>query len=330
MNAMNDVMISYSSKDKSIADAVCNHLESNGIRVWIAPRDIPGEKSYPTAIIKGIKSCKIIVLLFTANSNQSNWVPREIERGVTFGKIIIPFKIEDAKPVHSDLELCTCTQHWLDAMTPPLEANIDRLHYIIRKLITEKPAHEVDSIKQQYNSISPLKLFYQMAYRWKEDNFNYYHLESLSEIQKALLRNSPKSFHIEDETLRLFMLVASIHYGGDWPYWAECVENKHEMAFHLVSILSIAYIRPKYRALYLLQSLDNDLVKSLLASQKLDLDPALLQLMEKYVFTSDFLTYLQRLVVQNRPEISKRAQTVLYEIQRYTHTGNALEIFPDL
>jgi len=33
-----DVFISYSSKDKTIADAVCARLEMRGIRCWIARR----------------------------------------------------------------------------------------------------------------------------------------------------------------------------------------------------------------------------------------------------------------------------------------------------
>src|SRR5713101_8280389 len=38
-----DVFISYSSKDKPVADAVCAGLEGRGIRCWAAPRDIlPG------------------------------------------------------------------------------------------------------------------------------------------------------------------------------------------------------------------------------------------------------------------------------------------------
>ena len=40
--AMNhDIFISYSSKQKSIADGVCHYLEENGFKCWMAPRDIP-------------------------------------------------------------------------------------------------------------------------------------------------------------------------------------------------------------------------------------------------------------------------------------------------
>ena len=35
-----DVFISYSTADKTAADAVCAILEGNGVRCWIAPRDI--------------------------------------------------------------------------------------------------------------------------------------------------------------------------------------------------------------------------------------------------------------------------------------------------
>ena len=38
-----DVFISYSNKDKAVADAVCHTLEARKIRRWIAPRDpVPG------------------------------------------------------------------------------------------------------------------------------------------------------------------------------------------------------------------------------------------------------------------------------------------------
>jgi TIR domain len=37
------VLISHSSKDRATADTICAHLESAGIKCWIAPRDIePG------------------------------------------------------------------------------------------------------------------------------------------------------------------------------------------------------------------------------------------------------------------------------------------------
>ena len=49
-----DVLISYSSHDKLQADAICNRLESRGIRCWIAPRDV-GLGEYAENIVEAIE-----------------------------------------------------------------------------------------------------------------------------------------------------------------------------------------------------------------------------------------------------------------------------------
>jgi len=65
-----DAFISYSSKDKPAADAVCATLESRGIRCWIAPRDVlPGEE-YAAALVNAIHESRLLVLVFSAGANQ--------------------------------------------------------------------------------------------------------------------------------------------------------------------------------------------------------------------------------------------------------------------
>ena len=51
-----DVFISYSSKDKLIADAACAILESKGIRCWIAPRDILPGADWGESIVDALES----------------------------------------------------------------------------------------------------------------------------------------------------------------------------------------------------------------------------------------------------------------------------------
>ena len=50
------VFISHSNKDKAIADAICEHLESAGARCWIAPRDIEAGTEWTEGIMRGIAS----------------------------------------------------------------------------------------------------------------------------------------------------------------------------------------------------------------------------------------------------------------------------------
>jgi hypothetical protein len=327
---MHDILISYSSKDKAIADAMCSRLESNGIRVWIAPRDILEGESYPTAIIKGIKKCSIIVLLFTSNSNQSLWVPREIERGVNYGKIIIPFKIEEVIPIHGDIELCTCTQHWLDAMTPPLESNIERLIETVKKLLG-KSHNDLDIIeKQRYSQLSPLGQFYQLADRWAKNNYAYFVLESLNEEQKSILRNAPKTIEVDNINVQLFMLEASLHYGGDWLYWSRKITDKTKLAEHLIKMLSITYIRPRYRSLYIMQEVNKNTVIKLIKKHNLNQNAGLMRVIEEYVFTEKFLDYLSKISENKDIEVAKRAKTVSFEINRYDNKSKGLDVFPEL
>jgi hypothetical protein len=132
-----DVFISYASKDKVVADAVCARLESAGIRCWIAPRDIVAGTSYGEAIIDAIHGAKVMVLVFSSSANASGHIPKEVERAVSNGVAILPFRIEDVAPGKS-LDYFIGSVHWLDAMTPPMEKHLDDLAATVHKLIPEK------------------------------------------------------------------------------------------------------------------------------------------------------------------------------------------------
>ena len=129
-----DVFISHSAKDKATADAVCAMLESNGIRCWIAPRDVLASMEWGEAIIDAIEQCRIMVLVFTANANTSPQIRREVERAVNRGVAILPLRMEDVLPGKS-LEYFIGNVHWLDALTPPFEAHLKNLAGTIKILL---------------------------------------------------------------------------------------------------------------------------------------------------------------------------------------------------
>jgi len=129
-----DVFISHSSKDKPVADAICASLEQLSIRCWIAPRDIPPGAIWAESILNAIDDCKIMVLIFSASSNESPHVTRELTRAVSKSVIIIPFKIEDA-PMSKTMEYLISTPHWLDAITPPVEKHIELLSRRVKVIL---------------------------------------------------------------------------------------------------------------------------------------------------------------------------------------------------
>jgi hypothetical protein len=130
-----DVFISYSSKDKPAADTVCALLERDGVRCWIAPRDILPGREWAESILHGISRARVFVLVFSAAANTSPQVRREVERAVHNEVPIIPFRVEDVAPNES-LEYFISTPHWLDAFTPPLEAHVQRLRDSIEGLMS--------------------------------------------------------------------------------------------------------------------------------------------------------------------------------------------------
>jgi hypothetical protein len=133
-DARHDVFISYSLRDKAVADAVCARLEANGVRCWIAPRDvIPGEE-WAAAVVAAINGARALILVFSAAANSSPSVRREVECAANREIPILPFRIEDASPAPA-LEFYIAARHWLDAMTPPLRAHIDRLAETLGRLI---------------------------------------------------------------------------------------------------------------------------------------------------------------------------------------------------
>jgi len=129
-----DVFISHSTIDKAVADAVCAGLENAGIRCWIAPRDVQPGRSFAGEIARAIKKSKAMVLIFSAHSNNSEQVLREVQLSVTAHLHIVQFRIEDVL-LNDDLSYFLSTPHWLDALTPPLENHIDRLETAIKALL---------------------------------------------------------------------------------------------------------------------------------------------------------------------------------------------------
>lgn len=91
------IFISYKSEEYHYADKVRFMLEQNGISCWMAPESIPGGASYATEIPRAIRECKGFVLILTDKSQNSQWVPRELDRAINAGKVIFPFVPERVK-----------------------------------------------------------------------------------------------------------------------------------------------------------------------------------------------------------------------------------------
>ncbi len=136
-----DVFISYSSQDQNVADQIVDALEKNNIRCWIAHRDITPGLFYPAAITKAIRESRVMVLVFSAASNASNEVPRELVAAA--GLVILPFSIENTPP-SDNIKHYTGSSHWLNAFEGDIEVHIKRLVRALHQLLE----HEQGSIPE--------------------------------------------------------------------------------------------------------------------------------------------------------------------------------------
>ena len=146
-----DVFISYAHQDKAIADAACAKLESQGIRCWIAPRDIAPSADWATSIVAAIENCHVAVLIFSAHANESKQVHREVQRAFEREKPVVPFRIANVPPENA-LAYYMPSVHWLDALTPPLEQHLEELGASVQNLLsaTSGRAIQEDRVRHQW------------------------------------------------------------------------------------------------------------------------------------------------------------------------------------
>lgn len=131
-----EVFVSYSQPDYACAMELVARVEGEGIDCWIAPRDIAPSADWAAEIIDAISNARVMVLVFSASSNDSPQVRREVERAVHKNVSILPFRIEGVVPSKS-LEYFLSSQHWLDAFPPPRETHYARLCAHLRHYLTK-------------------------------------------------------------------------------------------------------------------------------------------------------------------------------------------------
>lgn len=147
-------MISYSHKDQQYADMIVAILEKNNIKCWIDYRDATPGVNYAGSIVRAIKNSDFVVVILSGNSMESTQVLNEINSAVNNGVMIIPFKL-DAAELNDNFEYYIGKTHWLDAITPPIEAHINHLVDTIKRQGAPAKAVEMNAASGQSRSASP-------------------------------------------------------------------------------------------------------------------------------------------------------------------------------
>jgi len=142
-----DVFISHAHKDKKIAGAICQKLESARVRCWLAERDISAGEDWTEATRNAIGSSRVMVLVLSENANAAPHIEREIAHAFYTRRMIIPLRLTNTLP-RRDFLFYLGNVRWFDAFSPPVEQHLEELTASINSMVAGRtvtgdamPAH---------------------------------------------------------------------------------------------------------------------------------------------------------------------------------------------
>lgn len=128
------VFISYSRKDKEVADYICDVLKENGIEYWIDKEGVYSSFNYKELIVDAIEVSKAVIFISSASSNSSINVIREIGYAVNMNKPILPVMLDDA-PYAKSIRLDISDIDQIDFKNPVASGKrlVTSLMYVVNK-----------------------------------------------------------------------------------------------------------------------------------------------------------------------------------------------------
>lgn len=104
---MADAFISHSSKDQSFVMRLVEILNEHGVSTWSSAHDLVGGDDWRNKIQHELDTARTLIILVSKNSEQSEWVRKEIEHFRSFLKRrVVPVRLDDtdAATVYSGLD----------------------------------------------------------------------------------------------------------------------------------------------------------------------------------------------------------------------------------
>src|ERR1700722_9854167 len=107
------VFISHSSRDRKMAQTISGALEHRGFHCWISSRDIGPGENFQEAIVRAIRTSRVMVLVFTGNAYNSDEIKKEMALASQSKLAVIPIRVEDVVP-NDAFAYEFATRQWID------------------------------------------------------------------------------------------------------------------------------------------------------------------------------------------------------------------------
>jgi hypothetical protein len=102
---LQDVFVSYSSEDSEMVRPLVGQLRDAGVPVWIDEKRMVGGRLVQDQIERAIDNCKVLLLMASARSLESEWVPRETQLAQAKKKGILPIFLEPLATIPPGLRM---------------------------------------------------------------------------------------------------------------------------------------------------------------------------------------------------------------------------------
>ena len=198
------VFISYSTRNTQVAQKILKALEDRNISCWIAPRDIIGGMEYGDVIDDAVNACKVMVVIFSESSSNSQWVRGELNLAFSAGKSIVPYKIDDTA-LSGAMRLMLNDKHWISADSLS-DAKVEELVHAVEVALEMTTAKQNQKIRRRkiLKIILPILLTVLIAaavllYFSKSKNIQNQHIEQYKEVvQKGdfLVKSGIKNYSL--------------------------------------------------------------------------------------------------------------------------------------
>ena len=151
-----DIMISYSSKMKRVAQDIYHTLQENQYDVWIAPYSIPNGEDYINEIYAAIDNSEVVLFVLSEPSLKSEWCQKELIYAIESNKKILPVQI---KRVDNPYEKMRRIRYELQrkqilVLFPKYKKKLDAIVDSVNKLINheEKVAQPYPILTSEYST----------------------------------------------------------------------------------------------------------------------------------------------------------------------------------
>jgi hypothetical protein len=139
MSTAHEVFICHAPQDKLAADATRAALERDGLRCWMAPRDVPVGAPFVSSIRAAIDQSRAMVVVFSKQANASPLVVAQLEAAARKGVPMIAIRIDDTVPTKALGQLLERVR-WFDATEHRLEDSLPAVVTAMRAVLAGQSA----------------------------------------------------------------------------------------------------------------------------------------------------------------------------------------------